>query len=340
MALSMLQHSRHGTVESSNTSKNSNSHVMERRTRRERLCRRPMKLWLLGCCLLVFQAMSRKGPAQVLAASPRSSSIIRHRSGVPFLSSITNRVGVLAGEQGDEISIKNLAQRNILLQVRGGGSVDDSDEEDYDDEDEDEDMLFDLDDVDAMNDAGVAESDFAEDNTLDRMIDAFKKTPPFTKAYLSASFAATLYGYLFNKNQFPQLLLLEWKPVLRKLQIWRLLTSFLNFGPMGLGYIMTAHFVWTYMSTLERLNHNKPYDFWIMTLFGQLSMVIGYPLLRLSPGFLGHNLSTFFVYIWSRYHEGIQVSMVSFSELADTFHISSHYQLSQTNSIRIHLPSP
>jgi len=78
---------------------------------------------------------------------------------------------------------------------------------------------------------------------------------------------------------------------------------------MGLGYVMTAHFVWTYMSTLERLNHNRPYDFWIMILFGQLSMVVGYPLLRLSPGFLGHNLSTYFVYIWSRYHEGIQVSM-------------------------------
>jgi Derlin-2/3 len=44
-------------------------------------------------------------------------------------------------------------------------------------------------------------------------------------------------------------------------------------------------------------------------LFGQLSMVVGYPLLRLSPLYLGHNLSTYFVYIWSRYHEGVQVSM-------------------------------
>jgi hypothetical protein len=55
---------------------------------------------------------------------------------------------------------------------------------------------------------------------------------------------------------------------------------------------MTAQFVWVYMSTLERLNHNKPYDFWIMILIGQLCMVIGYPVMKLSPKFLGHNLST------------------------------------------------
>jgi Derlin-2/3 len=103
--------------------------------------------------------------------------------------------------------------------------------------------------------------------------------------------------------------MLDWKKVLTRLQIWRPFTSFLNFGPMGLGYLMTAQFVWVYMSTLERLNHNRPYDFWIMILFGQLSMVIGYPVLKLSPRFLGHNLSTFFVYIWSRYHEGIEVNM-------------------------------
>jgi Derlin-2/3 len=154
----------------------------------------------------------------------------------------------------------------------------------------------------------AAESDFAEDNRVDRAMEAWKKTPPLTKGYLGASFAATLVGYLFHKNQFPPVLLLDWKKVLTG-QVWRLFTSFLNFGPLGLGYLMTSHFVWTYMATLERLNHNRPYDFWIMILFGQLSMVVGYPLLKLSPGFLGHNLSTFLVYIWSRYHEGIQVSM-------------------------------
>jgi Derlin-2/3 len=194
-----------------------------------------------------------------------------------------------------------IISKSALLHKLRGGAQDLSDDEDDEDDDEDDDL--DLDDFEA------AESDFAEANTIDRVLEAWKRTPPLTKAYLTASFGATMYGYLFNKNEFPRVLTLEWKPVLQRLQIWRPFTSFLNFGPFGLGYILTAQFVWTYMSTLERLNHNRPFDFWIMMLFGQLSMVIGYPLLKLSPRFLGHNLSTFLVYIWSRYHEGVEVNM-------------------------------
>lgn len=198
-----------------------------------------------------------------------------------------------------------------MLNTRGGAihDQDDTDDEaDSDDESHDE-YLLDMDEDDDDDDDFLAESEFNEDNTLERFMDAFVKTPPLTKAYLTCSFGATLYGYVCNKNQFPPFLSLEWKPVLTKLQLWRPLTAFFNFGPFGLGYIMTAHFVWTYMATLERLSHKAPYDFWIMILFGQLSMVIGYPLLKLSPRFLGHNLSTFLVYIWARYHEGLEVNL-------------------------------
>jgi Derlin-2/3 len=198
---------------------------------------------------------------------------------------------------------RTIISKSALLNKLRGGALDLSDDEDDDDEDEDDDLNLDMDDFEA------AEGDFAEANTLDRVLEAWKRTPPLTKAYLTASFGATMYGYLFNKNEFPSILTLEWKPVLQRLQIWRPFTSFLNFGPFGLGYILTAQFVWTYMATLERLNHNRPFDFWIMMLFGQLSMVIGYPLLKLSPRFLGHNLSTYLVYIWSRYHEGVEVNM-------------------------------
>jgi Der1-like family len=93
------------------------------------------------------------------------------------------------------------------------------------------------------------------------------------------------------------------------LHIWRPFTAFLNFGKLGLGYLVTAFITWFYMSSLERLNHNRPYDFWIMILFGQLCLAIGYPLLSLRTSFLGHNLNTFLTYIWSRYHEGKEVNM-------------------------------
>ena len=158
---------------------------------------------------------------------------------------------------------------HTILSTRGG-ALPSYDEEDYS-ENEEEDFDFELD-----ADFEIVDDDFAEESTLDRMIGAWKTTPPLTKAYLSASFAATMMGYLTNKNQFPKILTLEWKPTFYRLQLWRPLTAFLNFGPFGLGYVMTAHFVWTYMSTLERLNHHRPYDFWICIAFGCTSMVAGY----------------------------------------------------------------
>jgi len=144
---------------------------------------------------------------------------------------------------------------------------------------------------------------------MSQIAEAYRKTPPFTKAYLTASFGAALLGYATNGNDFPNALQLEWKPTLAGMQVWRPFTAFLNFGPLGLGYLLTAHFVWTYMSTLERLNHSRPYDFWLMMLFGASSMVVGYSIMGLTPRLLGHNLSTFMVYVWSRYHEGLEVNM-------------------------------
>jgi len=204
--------------------------------------------------------------------------------------------------------------------LRGGSSdsdyLDDSDS-DVSDSDffSDDSLDFDLD----AADLDAAEGDFHEDNTLTRTWDAFQKSPPLTKIYLSASFAATAVGYLTNKNDFPPYLLLDWKATLTRLQIWRPFTAFLNFGPLNLGYLMTFHFVWTYMATLERLNHDTPYEFWWMMLFGGSTMVFGYSMLSISPRFLGHNLSTFFVYVWSRYHEGLEVSLFDmFTTRAET----------------------
>ncbi len=189
-----------------------------------------------------------------------------------------------------------------LLKTRGGSDADEQDdsEEDFDDEEgvfEDFELGDDADD------------EFAEDTMVDRFIDAYKKTPPLTKSYLTASFIVTAFGYMFNRNQFPDVFLLDWKKTLTRGQLWRPFTTFFNFGPIGLSYLLTVQFVWTYMSTLERLHHRKPYDFWIMIGFGMMSMVFGYPILKLNARFLGHNLSTFLVYMWSRYHEGMEVKL-------------------------------
>ena len=203
-------------------------------------------------------------------------------------------------------------ERSILSRIskiRGGAFDEDDEDEDEDDEDfdfddEDDEDLFGFD-IDGFDDS----DDFAEQSTLSRAWGAFTESPPLTKIYLTASFTASLIGYVQNKNDFPSYFLLNWKDTLTKFQFWRPITAFLNFGPLNLGWLMTAHFVWTYMSTLERLNHATPYEFWYMIFFGCTSMVLGYTFLKIPPRFLGHNLSTFLVYVWSRYHEGLEVNM-------------------------------
>jgi Derlin-2/3 len=249
------------------------------------------------------------------ASSGRPSILLRSliSRNVQSLSVIRNDPGESSPIAWSFLQQQQLRRKQQLSRFRNiprGGSSPSLDE---DDEVDDEAIEMDADDddfsLDFEHDPTMNEADFSEETTIDRLVVAWQKTPPVTKGYLSASILVTLYGYIFSKNEFPSILLLNWNKVLTRLQIWRIVTSFLNFGPLGLGYIMTAQFVWVYMSTLERLNHNKPYDFWIMLLFGQLCMVIGYPILKLSPKFLGHNLSTFLVYIWSRYHEGVEVNM-------------------------------
>mmetsp|Transcript_17636 Transcript_17636/g.26730 ORF Transcript_17636/g.26730 Transcript_17636/m.26730 type:complete len:324 (+) Transcript_17636:111-1082(+) len=204
----------------------------------------------------------------------------------------------------------SIRDSHTLIKVLRGGdlSFEDSDEDTEDDEySDDEDS--DDEDFGTMYDMDDAEDDFAEETTITRMVLAWGKTPPLTKTYLTFSFAATLYGYLINQNEFPPFLTMNWKKTFSRLQLWRPVSSFLNVGPFGLAWAMTAQFVWTYMGTLERLNHDRPYDFWIMIAFGCISMVAGYGILKVSPKYLGHNLSTYLVYIWSRYHEGLEVNM-------------------------------
>ena len=140
--------------------------------------------------------------------------------------------------------------------------------------------------------------------------DMWIKTPPVTQVYVGLSFAITLLSFLLNKNKFPSLLFLDWKQVVTGLQIWRPLTAFLYFGPLGLNYLLTIHFVWTYMAQLEKLNYKKPENFFVLISFGIFALLCGYALLGFSTKFLGHNLSTYLVYIWARTFEGVDVNVM------------------------------
>eukprot|EP00588_Corethron_pennatum_P011654 CAMPEP_0194283630 /NCGR_PEP_ID=MMETSP0169-20130528/25797_1 /TAXON_ID=218684 /ORGANISM="Corethron pennatum, Strain L29A3" /LENGTH=348 /DNA_ID=CAMNT_0039029267 /DNA_START=107 /DNA_END=1153 /DNA_ORIENTATION=- len=224
----------------------------------------------------------------------------------PSDPSIKYKANNLSGKR--LLSIKECRKNYVSSALHRRGGSDGEDDFDYEEDSEIDEDEFDFDmDEDGFN---AVEGDFGEDGTVAMIVEMWRSTPPFTKAYLSAALAASTWGWINHKNQFPPYFTLHWNPVLTKLQIWRPFTAFLNFGPFGFSFFLTGHFVWTYMATLEKLSHSKPYDFWMMIIFGMVSMVVGYAGLRLSPTFLGHNLSTYLVYIWSRMHEGLEVSMM------------------------------
>ena len=196
-----------------------------------------------------------------------------------------------------------------IINLRGGASSSSSDSEsDCSDSDYSDDSDMNIDELDDNN--------FDSGNLSTRLMQSLQSTPPLTKLFLTSSLIASLSGFVFNHNQFPPILEMNYVAAVQKMQIWRFFTSFLNLGPFGVSWLLTAQFSWMYMSTLEKLNHDEPYDFWLMMLFGMTSMSVSYGILGISPRFLGHNLSTYLVYIWSRYHEGLEVNLMEVSECA------------------------
>jgi len=219
---------------------------------------------------------------------------------------------------------------------RGGASVeddddddafeddDDDDDEDFEDDDDDDDDAFEEDDLD---EGVVDEADFEGESLRARFRKAWTGTPPVTQVYVGSSLALTSFFFLMNANVWPAALHLDWKPALRG-QVWRFATAFLYYGPFGLSYLLTLHFVWTYMSTLEKLAHAEPWDFAIMLLFGAASLLL---VVRKDTHFLAHNLSSYLIYIWARTYEGQDVNVLEFfnikAELLPWFFAAQTYLL-------------
>lgn len=189
--------------------------------------------------------------------------------------------------------------------IRGGNTEEAEEENNILDDDTFEDEEDDDSDVD------TSYSENSQKNAmLSSILDSWIKTPPITQIYIGSSILLTLLAFVANKNIWPEFLNLDWTKVFTKLQIWRPLSAFLFFGPFGLNFILTIQFVWMYMAQLEKLNYNKPEEFLIMLLFGGVTLIGSYSMLGLSSKFLGHNLSTYLVYIWARLFEGTEVNVM------------------------------
>ncbi|KAG7148115.1 Derlin-2 like protein [Verticillium longisporum] len=83
-----------------------------------------------------------------------------------------------------------------------------------------------------------------------------------------------------------------------KSQYWRLLTTFLYFGPFSLDLLFHVYFLQRYARLLEESSGRSPAHFSWLLMYAMTSLVLLSPLV--SMPFLGHPLSSTLVYIWSR----------------------------------------
>jgi Derlin-2/3 len=90
-------------------------------------------------------------------------------------------------------------------------------------------------------------------------------------------------------------------------QYWRLLTTFLYFGPISLDLLFHVYFLQRYSRLLEESAGRSPAQFSWLLLYAMTSLIAISPLV--SMPFLGHPLSSTLVYIWSRRNPDTRLSL-------------------------------
>jgi Derlin-2/3 len=91
-------------------------------------------------------------------------------------------------------------------------------------------------------------------------------------------------------------------------QFWRLITTFVYFGPLSLDLLFHVFFLQRYSRLLEDSSGRSPARFAWLLLYASVSLLLLSPLV--SMPFLGSPLSSSLVYIWSRRDPNTRLSFL------------------------------
>ncbi|QSZ30783.1 hypothetical protein DSL72_000341 [Monilinia vaccinii-corymbosi] len=106
----------------------------------------------------------------------------------------------------------------------------------------------------------------------------------------------------------PFQLFYSFRAVFVKSQYWRLITTFIYFGPLSLDLVFHVFFLTRYSRLLEESSGRSPAHFSWLLLYATTCLICINPLV--SMPFLGHPLSSTLVYIWSRRNPDTQLSFL------------------------------
>lgn len=146
--------------------------------------------------------------------------------------------------------------------------------------------------------------------------DWYTSLPPITRLWATACFASSTLNYLGLVSP-ASLALLSRAAVLRRLQLWRLLTSTVFLAPYSLKFIFELLWIVQYGAALERGAYAlRPGDFLYMLLFGA-SALSAVSLLAPALGlyFVASPLVFALVYVWSRHYPDQRVSLFGMIQL-------------------------
>ncbi|XP_062887681.1 derlin-2-like isoform X1 [Mobula hypostoma] len=129
------------------------------------------------------------------------------------------------------------------------------------------------------------------------LLQEYRQIPVVTRAYTTACVLTTAAVQLEFITPFQ----LYFNPdlIIKKYQVWRLLTNFLFFGPLGFSFLFNMIFLYRYCRMLEEGSfRGRTADFLLMFIFGGFLMTLFG--IFASLFFLGQAFTIMLVYIWSR----------------------------------------
>lgn len=131
--------------------------------------------------------------------------------------------------------------------------------------------------------------------------------PIITRSWFTAAVLVSIAIYCDLLS--PYQLFFSWRTTWEKSQYWRVLTTFLYFGPLSLDFIFHLFFMSRYSRMLEEsFYRGHTAEFAWLVLYAASSLLLFSPLVSLP--FLGSPLSFSIVYIWSRRNPAVRLSFL------------------------------
>eukprot|EP00730_Choanoeca_flexa_P000043 TRINITY_DN10017_c0_g1_i3.p1 TRINITY_DN10017_c0_g1~~TRINITY_DN10017_c0_g1_i3.p1 ORF type:complete len:262 (+),score=31.14 TRINITY_DN10017_c0_g1_i3:197-982(+) len=147
---------------------------------------------------------------------------------------------------------------------------------------------------------------------MNPLVVALYETPPITRLYAGACLLTTLATMLDVVS--PYQLYYYPKAVFQDGEVWRLVTTFVFFGPLSLNWIFHMFFLVRYCRMLEDNSfRGRTADMAYMILLGAAFLLLISPWLTFTDQllFLGSSLTFMLVYVWSRRNPSIRMGLLA-----------------------------